>query len=95
MGFLAMALPGIAGGVWRAREHGRPGSGFVVALQAGILLRLLLASVLAIGAARAGQAAMKALVAGLVAGFVPVMAFEMAWFGRSRGPQDARTETRG
>ena len=84
-GFLAMALPGVAGGAWLAREHGRAGSRFVVAVQAGIFVRLGFAAVVAFGAARAGGAAPTASLAGLAAGFAPLTAFEMAWFALSRG----------
>ena len=38
-----MASPGIVGGAWLAREHGRTGSGFVAALGAGFAARLVLA----------------------------------------------------
>jgi hypothetical protein len=94
-GFLATALPGVAGGAWLAREHGGTGSGFVNAVQAGILTRLVLAAVVAIGAASAGGSALPASIAGLGAGFVPVMAFEMVWFARARDTGIVRTETRG
>ena len=40
-GFAALALPGILGGAWLAREHGRTGSRFVVALAAGFMLRMI------------------------------------------------------
>jgi hypothetical protein len=82
MGVLAMALPGVAGGAWLAREHGRAGSRFVAVLQVGMLVRLVLAALVAMGAARAGGPAMAASMAGLAAGFLPVIAFEMVWFAR-------------
>jgi hypothetical protein len=82
-GFLAMALPGVAGGAWLAREHGRAGSSFVAVLQAGMLVRLALAAMVAMSAAHAGGPAMAASMAGLAAGFLPVMAFEMVWFART------------
>jgi hypothetical protein len=94
-GFLAMALPGVAGGAWLAREHGRPGSRFVIALQAGMVVRLTFAAVVVFGAAKAGGSSTTGLFAGLAAGFVPVMVFEMTWFARSRGAQGMGTETRG
>ena len=93
-GVLAMALPGIAGGAWLAREHGRARSGFVAVLQAGMLVRLVLGALVAIGAAKAGGSAMAASMAGLAAGFLPVMAFEMVWFARAREGGGARKETR-
>ena len=93
-GFLAMALAGVAGGAWLVREHGRAGSRFVAVLQAGMLVRLVLAATVAMGAANAGGSAMVASMAGLAAGFLPVMVFEMLWFARSRENGGARTETR-
>jgi hypothetical protein len=93
-GFLATALPGVAGGTWLAREHGRSGSRFVMVLQAGVLTRFVLAALAAMGAARAGGSAMPASMAGLVAGFLPVMVFEMVWFARARAAGSVREETR-
>lgn len=78
-----MALPGVAGGAWLAREHGLARSRFVAVLQAGVLVRLVLAALVAMGAARAGEAAMAASMAGLAVGFLPVMVFEMVWFART------------
>jgi hypothetical protein len=94
MGLLATAVPGVAGGAWLAHEHGRAGSRFVVALQAGILARLVLAAVVAMGAAQTGGTAISASMAGLAAGFVSVMVFEMAWFARAPRTRSVRTETR-
>lgn len=91
-GFLAMAVPSIACGAWLAREHGRPGSRFLLALVAGVAARLILASLTTIFAARA--AAGPALVAGLAAGYVPLTAFEMVWFMRHRA-LGLGTESRG
>jgi hypothetical protein len=93
-GFLAAALPGVAGGAWLVREHGRTGSRFVMVLQAGILMRLVLTAIVAVGAARAGGSAMPASMAGLGAGFLPVLVFEMVWFARARETGSVRTETR-
>ena len=94
-GFLAMALPGIAGGAWLAREHGRPASRFLIALAMGFVTRLALAALAAFYAAKAGDGAGTALLAGLAAGFVPLMAFEMIWFARARGAHGLKTEPRG
>lgn len=80
-----MALPAVAGGAWLAREHGRPGSRFVVALVAGIGVRFALAAIVAFGAATVGGSATAGSLAGLAAGFVPVTLFETAWFARSSG----------
>jgi len=94
-GFLAMAVPGIAGGAWLAREHGRSAQRFLIALATGFIMRLALAAVAAFFAAKAGDGAGVALLSGLAAGFVPLMAFEMVWFARSRGAQSLGTEPRG
>lgn len=94
-GFLAMVLPGVAGGAWLAREHGRPGSRFVVALGAGFVARLVLAAIAAYAAAKAGEGAPSGLLAGLAAGFVPLQVFEVIWFTRPRAEQRIGTETRG
>jgi hypothetical protein len=89
-----MAAPGIVGGLWLAREHGRSGTGFVVALGAGFVARLILAATSVYLATKVGSAAAGSLVAGLAAGFVPVVAFEMFWFSRARVAAAARVETR-
>ena len=94
-GFLAMAVPGIVGGAWLAREHGRSAQRFLVALATGFITRLVLAALAAFYAAKAGDGAGTALLSGLAAGFVPLMAFEMAWFARARGAQGLGTERRG
>jgi hypothetical protein len=94
-GFLAMALPGIAGGAWLAREHGRSAARFLAALATGFITRLVLAALAAFFAARAGDGAGTALLSGLAAGFVPLMIFEMTWFVRSRGVQGLGAGSRG
>lgn len=94
-GFLAMAVPGVFGGAWLAREHGRPASRFLIALATGFVTRLVLAALAAFFAAKAGGGAGTALLSGLAAAFVPVTAFEMVWFIRARGAQDLGTEPRG
>ena len=94
-GFLAMALPAIAGGAWLAREHGRPGSRFLAALVAGIVVRLTVALIVTLAASRAGGSATTGLLSGLGAGFAPVMLFETAWFTRSIRAYRTGAETRG
>jgi hypothetical protein len=93
-GFLATALPGVVVGAWLVREHGRSGSRFVIAVQAGIFARLVLAALVAIGAARVDGSAVPASMAGLGAGFVPLMVFEMVWFAHARETGSVRTEAR-
>jgi len=94
-GFLAMAVPGVIGGAWLAREHGRSAQRFLIALATGFVTRLILAGSAAFFAARAGGGAGLALLFGLAAGFVPLMTFEMIWFVRARGAQGFGTERRG
>ena len=81
-GFAAMALPVVATGVWLAREQGRAGMSFVVALGAGLLIRATLLALVVAGAASEGGGALKGALAGLAIGFVPVTAFELIWFSR-------------
>jgi hypothetical protein len=81
-GFLAMAVPSILCGICLEREHGRPGPRFLLVLVAGFGARVVLAALTSIFAAKASAAT--ALIAGLAAGFVPLTAFEMAWFARKR-----------
>jgi hypothetical protein len=86
-----MAVPGVLGGAWLAREHGRSPTRFLIALAAGFVTRLVLAGSAAFFAARAGGGAGLALLAGLAAGFVPLTAFEMFWFVRARCVQGVET----
>jgi hypothetical protein len=94
LGFAATAVPGLAAGAFLVRQHGRPGAGFVVALGAGMIARLLLGAAVASAAAWSDHAARTAAVAGLAAGFLPVMLFESLWFARSQAAGEQR-EARG
>lgn len=94
-GFLAMVLPGVAFGAWMAKEHGRAGSRFVLALTTGMIVRLGVAAIAATGAGLARGSAGIALLAGLAAGFVPMLLFETAWFAGSRGGKRLTVGTRG
>jgi hypothetical protein len=94
IGFLATAVPGVAGGTWLVAEHGRPGSRFLVALAAGFVARLVLAAVAAFGAAKAGGNAGFGLICGLAAGFVPLMTFESIWFALRHRVAGRESETR-
>ena len=92
-GFVAMVLPLIATGVWLAREQGRAGVSFVVALGAGLLTRAALVAAVVGGAAQRGDASIVGALAGLAVGFVPMTAFELIWFFRRAyraNPQEAR-----
>jgi len=82
LGWGAAVAPGLTFGTWLARRHGTPGTGFVAALGAGILVRFVtvlgsLAWVLAEGAG-----AQRIWLAGVLAGYVPLQLFEVAWFVR-------------
>jgi hypothetical protein len=81
-GFLAMALPVLGAGWWLAREHGRAGGAFVLALGAGFILRAAFLAIVVAAAARRGPDALTGALGGLAAGFVPLTAFEMLWFSR-------------
>ena len=94
VGFVAMAVPGIAGGSWLAREHGRPESRFVIALATGLVARLVFAAAAAFGAAKAGGGAGFGLICGLAVGFVPLIAFEAVWFACADRVPGLDTETR-
>ena len=90
-----MALPGIAGGIFMARVHGRTGPGFVVALGSTFVVRLVLAGIVTYGAQRTGQGSVHGVLQGLAAGFVPLTALEMVWFAREAQRQALRTERHG
>ncbi len=82
LGWAAAAVPGMVFGTWLARRHGTPGTGFVVAMGTGILVRFVtvlgsLAFVL-----NRGGGLQRPWLAGLVAGYVPLQLFELAWFVR-------------
>ena len=93
-GFAAMALPAVATGVWLAREQGRAGVSFVVALGTGLVVRATLLALVVAGAASEGSGALKGALAGLAFGFVPVTAFEMIWFSRRANGVPPRAEWR-
>lgn len=82
VGFLAMALPAIVCGAWLAREHGRTGASFMVALGAGWALRAASLAAVVVAALRQGPGALSGALIGLAVGFVALTAFEMVWFAR-------------
>jgi hypothetical protein len=81
-GWAVLAFAGTLGGAWLAREHGKPGSGFLVALGAGVAARFVAVAGGCVAAALAGNGALTAYAVGLLTGFVPVQAFEAIWFFR-------------
>ena len=82
LGWAILAVAGTLGGAWLAREHGKPGSAFLVALGAGVAARFVAVAGGCVAAALAGKSAITAYAIGLIAGFVPVQTFEAVWFFR-------------
>lgn len=82
-GWALMSAAGIGFGTWLAREHARPGGGFLAAMAAGMLGRLILAGAGGLAALSAGRHAAYAYAFGLCLGFVPLQALEIAWFSRT------------
>jgi hypothetical protein len=82
-GWLVMAASGLVGGTWMVHQHGKQGSGFLVALGTCMLARLFASAGGACGAAMQGMEAVWAYVVGLGAGYVPLQLFEIWWFVRS------------
>ena len=82
LGWAIMAAAGLVGGGFMVRAHGRPGSGFLGALAASMLTRLFLSAAGAAWAAASGIETVWAFLGGLAAGYVPLQAFELAWFIR-------------
>ena len=82
IGWSIMALAGVVGAVWAAAVHGRPGSGFLLALGTCMLARLFGAALGAWGAARHGMEAVWPYLGGLAVGYVPLQLFELTWFLR-------------
>jgi hypothetical protein len=81
-GWAVLAVAGTAGGAWLAREHGKPGAAFLVALGAGVAARFVAVAGGCVAAALAGKGALTAYAVGVLTGFVPVQAFEALWFFR-------------
>ncbi len=82
LGWLIMALIGVVAGVWMVRVHGRPGSGFLMALGTGMLARLFISAAGALAAAQQGVDIVYAYLAGLFTGYLPLQVFEVTWFFR-------------
>jgi hypothetical protein len=74
----------VATGTWLVAQHGRPGWGFLAALGAGVVGRLVASAAGGAAVAFAGGDAACAYATGLVAAFVPLQAVELAWFSGSR-----------
>jgi len=82
LGWLIMAVIGVAAGIWMVRVHGRPGSGFMAALVTGMLARMLVAAAVALVAAQQGIEIVWAYLVGLFTGYLPLQVFELTWFLR-------------
>ena len=87
-GWAIMAVIGVVTGLWMGRVHGKPGSGFLAAMGAGMLARLFLSAAAALWAAQHGIEYVWSLLAGLVAGYLPLQTFEVAWFFREARRHD-------
>ncbi len=90
VGWGVMALAGVAGGAWIVSRHGRPGSGFLVAVGACMLARLFAGAAAAVAAASAGMSAVWAFLAGAGVTYVALQVFELSWFLRHPAPQARR-----
>jgi hypothetical protein len=82
-GWGSAAVIGVVGGSWLAAWHGRPGWGFVVALLAGMLARLLAVGSGAALAALAADGAPWVFAGGFAAGFIPLQVWEAVFFQRA------------
>jgi len=80
--WLVTSLAGVAGGAWLVFRHGRPDSGFPLALAACMGLRLILFVAGPLAAAPLGSEAVWAVLGGLFAGYLPPQATEVLWFAR-------------
>jgi len=87
-GWAIMAVTGVVTGLWMVRVHGKPGSGFLAAMGTGMLARLFLSAGVALWAAQHGIEYVWAFLAGLVTGYLPLQAFEVAWFFREARRHD-------
>jgi len=87
-GWAIMAVIGFTTGLWMVRVHGKPGSGFLAAMGAGMLARLFISAAVALWAARHGIEYVSAYLAGLFTGYLPLQAFEVTWFFREARRHD-------
>lgn len=94
-GWAVVAAIGLAGGSWLAGEHGKMGTGFLKALAAGMLCRLLAVFAGAALGAWAGGQAIWAWLGGAVLGYAPLQAFEVWWFYRRKTEPAALAERGG
>jgi hypothetical protein len=84
LGWLLLAILGVVGGAWLAAEYGKPGTGFMKALGAGMLARML-ATAGGTGCAvwLGSEEAPWAFLTGAGTGFLPLLGFEVWWFYRA------------
>jgi hypothetical protein len=81
-GWAIVSIAGALGGAWLEREHGKPGTGFLLALGTGVAARFFAVAVGSVVAALSGRRNLIAYAFGLAAGFVPVQLYEAVWFLR-------------
>ena len=91
-GWLALTALGVADGVWLNRQYGSPGSGFMLALVAGILARMVIVGGGAVLAFLSGGNSAWGFLAGVGAGFIPVQVFSMIWFAKMTGTFSGQTQ---
>lgn len=89
-GWLAATAIGLVAGAALARFHGSPSWGFIVAMHAGMLARLVALVAGGVWAAWTGRTALVAFVAGFGAGLVPLQVHEAFFLRRGRGGLGAR-----
>lgn len=80
VGWLAMTFVGVASGTWLVVHHGNPGQGFLAGLVGGMLARLLALTAGAVGVVLAGGGGIWGFAVGSTAGFLPLQAYEIAYF---------------
>lgn len=101
LGWGSAAAIGVSAGAWLVARHGDPGWGFVVALLAGMLARLLAFCIGGALAARSGGEPLWGFVGGFSASFVALQVWEGLFLHRAglrpghgggrRGPHGVRT----
>lgn len=82
-GALPMALIGVVGGGLVARQFGRPGSAFIVAVGSCILIRLLTALFGMLAVKIWGSEGLLPYLVGMALMFAAMQLFEIVWFYRT------------
>jgi len=84
-GWLAATAIGLVAGAALVRSHGSPSWGFIVAMLAGMLARLVALAAGGVWAAWTGRTALVAFVAGFGVGLVPLQVHEAFFLRRGQG----------